>query len=246
MPQYNPLQFQTGLTGIAGAVGGPGFAEGGRQMGLSSRSITQWFNEQARAASKAASGMSTANLWGKGLGLLTMLALGPGGLLGKAGMSSKVLQGLIGAGVGAGVSYGLGKQAVKPLGLGEDPNILYGKEKFEAGKLEAGRAIQTLEGAVAPRAFQTGVGVPIDYYSLKMLGDPRTAAIDPTNVSWKGFEEFIKRDIATPFRGISSQPPGQAAGQPYGASGNVYSNPLIQLLMGNQVSNFLQTHKRGI
>ena len=44
MPQYNPLQFQTGLTGIAGAVGGPGFAEGGRQMGLSSRAITEWFN----------------------------------------------------------------------------------------------------------------------------------------------------------------------------------------------------------
>ena len=234
--QYNPLQFQTGLTGIAGAVGGPGFAEGGRQMGLSSRSITQWFNEQARAASKAASGMSTANLWGKGLGLLTMLALGPGGLLGKAGMSSKVLQGLIGAGVGAGVSYGLGKQAVKPLGLGEDPDILYGKEKFEAGKSDAERAIQTLEGAVAPRAFQTGIGVPIDYYSLKMLADPRTAA------KQFGPEDIVK-DMT--LRGTYPTASAQSPGQPYGTSGNVY-NPLAQFLMGNQFSNFLQTRRRGI
>ena len=127
MPQYSPMQSVRALSGIQGAMGGQGLLWEGKEKGLSRRAIQDYVNKQAGKATKAGRGIGMSQFLGKGLGLLAMLATGPGGWIGGAKGLGTLAQVLSGASVAGGVSKYGDEGAVKRAGLCFDPgpDVLY-------------------------------------------------------------------------------------------------------------------------
>ena len=166
---YNPMQSVVGQAGLQ--LSGQGLAWEGKKRGLGRQSIQKYLNEQARAATKAGRGIGLSNLFGKGLGMLAMLATGPGGLAGKAGLSV-LKQALLGAGVSGGVSGLGGSLATKGLSREQVPDVLYGVSEAEKAESTAHSAIDTLIGSVAPKALSTAITTPLDYLTLQQTFNP--------------------------------------------------------------------------
>jgi len=153
MAKYNPYAYATGLTGIQGATGARGAVWEGRQKGISRQAIQSYLNKQARAATKAGSGIGLSNILGKGAGLLTMLATG-----GNIAAGAAVSGGISGLG---------GKYFADKLSKEGAPDVLYGTEKAEEAESYAHQAIDTLIGSVAPKALSTAITTPLEYLTLQ-------------------------------------------------------------------------------
>ena len=170
MARYNPMQSVVGQAGLQ--LSGQGLAWEGKERGLGRRAIQDYLNNQARKATKAGRGIGLSNTLGKGLGMLAMLATGPGGLAGKAGWSI-LKQVLLGAGVSGGVSGLGGKHFADKLSKEEAPDVLYGVAEAEEAESAAHSAIDTLIGSVVPKALSTAITTPLDYLTLKNTFTPR-------------------------------------------------------------------------
>jgi hypothetical protein len=170
MARYNPMQSVVGQAGLQ--LSGQGLAWEGKERGLGRRAIQDYLNNQARKATKAGRGIGLSNTLGKGLGMLAMLATGPGGLAGKAGWSI-LKQVLLGAGVSGGVSGLGGKHFADKLIKSGAPDVLYGVAEAEEAESYAHQAIDTLIGSVVPKALSTAITTPLDYLTLKNTFTPR-------------------------------------------------------------------------
>ena len=151
MARYNPMQSVRALTGLQPS--GQGLAWEGKQRGLGRQAIQAYLNKQARAATKAGSGIGLSNILGKGAGLLTMLATG-----GNIAAGAAVSGGISGLG---------GKYFADKLSKEGAPDVLYGTEKAEEAESYAHQAIDTLIGSVAPKALSTAISTPLEYLTLK-------------------------------------------------------------------------------
>jgi len=171
MARYNPMQSVRALSGLQ--LSGQGLAWEGKERGLGRRAIQDYLNNQARKATKAGRGIGLSNTLGKGLGMLAMLATGPGGLAGKAGWSI-LKQVLLGAGVSGGVSGLGGKHFADKLSKEEAPDVLYGVAEAEEAESAAHSAIDTLIGSVVPKALSTAITTPLDYLTYQQKFDPTT------------------------------------------------------------------------
>ena len=162
MARYNPMQSVRALTGLQPS--GQGLAWEGKQRGLGRQAIQSYLNKQARAATKAGSGIGLSNILGKGAGLLTMLATG-----GNIAAGAAVSGGISGLG---------GKYFADKLSKEGAPDVLYGTEKAEEAESYAHQAIDTLIGSVAPKALSTAITTPLEYLTLKNVfpGSGATAA----------------------------------------------------------------------
>ena len=163
---YNPMQSVVGQAGLQ--LSGQGLAWEGKKRGLGRQSIQKYLNEQARAATKAGRGIGLSNLFGKGLGMLAMLATGPAGLAWTAGQQIAA-----GALVSGGVSGVGGKHFADKLSMEQAPDVLYGVAEAEKAESTAHSAIDTLIGSVAPKALSTAITTPLDYLALQNTFTPR-------------------------------------------------------------------------
>ena len=169
MPQYSPMQSVRALSGIQGAMGGQGLLWEGKEKGLSRRAIQDYVNEQARKATKAGRGIGISQFLGKGLGLLAMLATGPGGLIGGAKGLGTLAQVLSGASVAGGVSKVGGEYAARDLSREAGPDVLYGLEEKEEAESYAHSAVDTLLSSIDPGAISSAVTTPLEYLTMQML-----------------------------------------------------------------------------
>ncbi len=135
---------------------------------------------------------------GKGLGLLAMLATGPGGLIGGAKGLGTLAQVLSGAGVAGGVSKYGAEGAVKRAGLGFDPgpDVLYGLEEKEEAESYAHSAVDTLLSSIDPGAISSAVTTPLTYLTMKNL------QADPSLLTGKPGANYVEGRIrARPLQG---------------------------------------------
>ena len=151
MARYNPMQSVVGQAGLQ--LSGQGLAWEGKQRGLGRQAIQSYLNKQARAATKAGSGIGLSNILGKGAGLLTMLATG-----GNIAAGAAVSGGISGLG---------GKHFADKLSKSGAPDVLYGVAEAEEAESYAHQAIDTLIGSVAPKALTTAVTTPLEYLTLQ-------------------------------------------------------------------------------
>ena len=169
MPQYSPMQSVRALSGIQGAMGGQGLLWEGKEKGLSRRAIQDYVNKQAGKATKAGRGIGMSQFLGKGLGLLAMLATGPGGWIGGAKGLGTLAQVLSGAGVAGGVSKVGGELAAKGLSREAGPDVLYGLEEKEEAESYAHSSVDTLLSSIDPGAVSAAVTTPLEYLTMQML-----------------------------------------------------------------------------
>jgi len=179
--QYNPMQFGSALSRITGASGGPGQVWQGEQIGLSNEAIQRYINEQASKTTEAGRGIGLSRFFGSGLGLLAMLATGPGGWLGGTKGLGAAVQALAGAGTSGIVSKVGGDLAVKKSGIGYDPapDVLYGAEVAREAESYAHSAVDTLISGIDPAALQSAFTTPLTYFGMKNLQLPKKDAVDP-------------------------------------------------------------------
>jgi len=183
MARYNPMQSVRALSGLQ--LSGQGLAWEGKQRGLGRQAIQEYLDKQASEATEAGRGIGLSNLFGKGLGMLAMLATGP------AGLGWQLMNQIAaGAAVSGGVSGLGGSLATKGLSKGGVPDVLYGVDERDKAKSAAHSAIDTLIGSVAPKALSTAITTPLDYLTLKNTFSPRTAA---------KASQFAKGDIGKLF-----------------------------------------------
>ena len=169
MPQYSPMQSVRALSGIQGAMGGQGLLWEGKEKGLSRRAIQDYVNKQAGKATKAGRGIGMSQFLGKGLGLLAMLATGPGGWIGGAKVLGTLALVLSGAGVAGGVSKLGGEYAARDLRREAGPDVLYGLEEKEEAESYAHSAVDTLLSGIDPGAVKAAVTTPLEYLTMQML-----------------------------------------------------------------------------
>ena len=151
---YSPMAFMSGLTGIEGSYGAKGAVWESKKKGLDRRSIQAYLNRMATGAMKAGRGMGLADIFGKGVGLLSM-AMG--------------VPPVIGGAISGAVS-GLGqKMHADKLSREKAPDVLYGLEAKEKAESEAHSAIDQLIGSVAPRALTTAITTPLTYMSMQNI-----------------------------------------------------------------------------
>jgi hypothetical protein len=154
MAKYSPMAFMSGLTGIEGSYGAKGAVWESKKKGLDRRSIQAYLNRMATGAMKAGRGMGLADIFGKGVGLLSM-AMG--------------VPPVIGGAISGAVS-GLGqKMHADKLSREKAPDVLYGLEAKEKAESEAHSAIDQLIGSVAPRALTTAITTPLTYMSMQNI-----------------------------------------------------------------------------
>ena len=151
MARYNPMQSVVGQAGLQ--LSGQGLAWEGKERGLGRQAIQSYLNKQARAATKAGSGIGLSNILGKGAGLLTMLATG-----GNIAAGAAVSGGISGLG---------GKHFADKLSKEGAPDVLYGVAEAEEAESYAHQAIDTLIGSVAPKALSTAITTPLEYLTLQ-------------------------------------------------------------------------------
>ena len=151
MARYNPMQSVVGQAGLQ--LSGQGLAWEGKQRGLGRQAIQSYLNKQARAATKAGSGIGLSNILGKGAGLLAMYLTG-GNVAAGAAASGAV------SGLG-------GKHFADKLSKEGAPDVLYGVAEAEEAESYAHQAIDSLIGSVAPKALTTAITTPLDYLTLQ-------------------------------------------------------------------------------
>ena len=154
MAKYSPMGFMSGLTGIQGSYGAQGSVWESKQKGLDRRSIQAYLNRMATGAMEAGRGMGLADIFGKGVGLLSM-ALG----------APKVVGGMIAGGI-SGIGQKLHADKLSKEGA---PDVLYGLEAAEKAESEAHSAIDQLIGSVAPKALTTAITTPLTYASMQNM-----------------------------------------------------------------------------
>jgi hypothetical protein len=148
---YNPMQSVVGQAGLQ--LSGQGLAWEGKKRGLGRQAIQSYLNKQARAATKAGSGIGLSNILGKGAGLLAMYLTG-GNVAAGAAASGAV------SGLG-------GKHFADKLSKEGAPDVLYGVAEAEEAESYAHQAIDSLIGSVAPKALTTAITTPLDYLTLQ-------------------------------------------------------------------------------
>ena len=152
--KYSPMGFMSGLTGIQGSYGAQGSVWESKKKGLDRRSIQAYLNRMATGAMEAGRGMGLADIFGKGVGLLSM-ALG----------APKVVGGMIAGGI-SGIGQKLHADKLSKEGA---PDVLYGLEAAEKAESEAHSAIDQLIGSVAPKALTTAITTPLTYASMQNM-----------------------------------------------------------------------------
>ena len=154
MAKYSPMGFMSGLAGIQGSYGAQGSVWESKKKGLDRRSIQAYLNRMATGAMEAGRGMGLADIFGKGVGLLSM-AMG--------------VPPVIGGAISGAVS-GLGqKMHADKLSKDGAPDVLYGLESAEKAESEAHSAIDQLIGSVAPKALTTAITTPLTYMSMQNM-----------------------------------------------------------------------------
>ena len=148
------MAFMSGLTGIEGSYGAKGAVWESKKKGLDRRSIQAYLNRMASGAMEAGRGMGLADIFGKGVGLLSM-AMG--------------VPKLVGGAIAGGIS-GIGQKFfADKLRKEGAPDVLYGLEAAEKAESEAHSAIDQLIGSVAPRALTTAITTPLTYMSMQNI-----------------------------------------------------------------------------
>lgn len=199
---YNPMQFVTGLSGIAQQTGGQGLRWMGQQKGLGRRAINNYLKMMANAASTASGELGIGNLLAKGAGFAATAAGGP------------ILGGL----VAGGVSKFTGDRAVSGLssqaaGFDMD-SILYGRDKADQAVTSATGAIDKLINSVDSQAISQAITTPLLYMTLQ-----NTFGSTPTGGTMPG-------GVSSALDPLSQEAISQAAsvgGSTYGAAGLNYA-----------------------
>ena len=161
---YNPFQASQALTRLQGQVGGAGLRWQGLQKGTSRETIRKWVEEQAKKASDAASGLSQAGLFAKGVGTLAMMHP-------KVRAMSNLFQFLTGATVTGLTQKALGDRAVSGLSKEDMPDGLYDVDAAREAETTAHSAVDELLRAVNPAAVSSAITTPLSVMSMRTLGD---------------------------------------------------------------------------
>ena len=160
MPRYSAMRGMLGESRLQQATGAPGLFWEKLQRGKSREIIRDYLNQQANAATAAASGLGLKNLLSKGVGLAAMALTGG---------ASIPLQAVIGGLTSGGLSKYLGDKEVGKLdtsGL-DMSKILYGRPEAEQAEDTAQSAINRLIEGVDAQAVSTAFTTPLMYYTLK-------------------------------------------------------------------------------
>jgi hypothetical protein len=226
MANYDPFMFSS----LQGQQGGPGQRWEGQQKGISRRTIEEWAKEQAEKVSDAASGLSKAGLWAKGLGTAAMFIPG-------VREASLLTQFLTAAAVTGGTQKFLGDRAVSGLSMEDAPDVLYGVDEARELETTAHSAIDKLLQSVNPSALQSAVTTPLSVLTMRNMQNPYLTGKPGANK----IESFLRGKGAEL---MGDNPIGQA----YSSMQNRF-NPIQNqnsLFDTDSWRNLFEIYKRGI
>jgi len=161
MANYDPFMFSS----LQGQQGGPGLRWGGQQKGISRETLEEWAKKQASEVSDAASGLSKAGLWAKGVG--TVLMQHP-----KVKAMSTLWQFLTGATATGVTQKLLGDKAVSGLSMEDAPDVLYGVDEARELETTAHSAIDKLLQSVNPSALESAITTPLSVLTMRNMQNP--------------------------------------------------------------------------
>ena len=161
MAKYDPFMFSS----LQGQQGGPGLRWEGKQKGISRDILEKWAEEQASKVSDAASGLSKAGLWAKGIGTAAMMHP-------KVKAASTLWQFLTGALVTGGTQKFLGDKAVSGLSMEDVPDVLYSVPESKELETTAHSAIDKLLQSVNPSAVQSAITTPLSVLTMRNMKNP--------------------------------------------------------------------------
>ena len=222
MAKYDPFMFSS----LQGQQGGPGLRWEGQQKGISRRTLEEWAEEQAEKVSGAASGLSKAGLWAKGLGTLFMMHP-------KVKAAETILQFLGGATVTGVTQKILGDRAVSGLSMEDAPDVTYLVDESRELETTAHSAMNKLLQSVNPSALESAITTPLSVLSMRNFQNP---SVTPTQI-----ESFLRGKGAEL---MGDNPIGLA----YSAMQNRFNpiqnqNPLFDT---DSWRNLFEIYKRGI
>jgi len=161
MANYDPFMFSS----LQGQQGGPGLRWEGQQKGISRETLEEWAKKQASKVSDAASGLSKAGLWAKGIGTAAMFIPG-------VREASLLTQFLTGAAVTGGTQKFLGDRAVSGLSMEDAPDVLYGVDEAREIETTAHSAIDKLLQSVNPSALESAITTPLSVLTMRNMQNP--------------------------------------------------------------------------
>ena len=161
MANYDPFMFSS----LQGQQGGPGLRWEGQQKGISRDILDEWAKKQASKVSDAASGLSKAGLWSKGLTTLAMMHP-------KVKAASTLWQFLTGALVAGGTQKVLGDEAVSGLSMEDVPDVPYHVDEARELETTAHSAIDKILQSVNPSALQSAVTTPLSVLTMRNMQNP--------------------------------------------------------------------------
>jgi len=161
MANYDPFMFSS----LQGQQGGPGLRWEGKQKGISRDILDEWAKKQASKVSDAASGLSKAGLWSKGLTTLAMMHP-------KVKAASTLWQFLTGALVAGGTQKVLGDEAVSGLSMEDVPDVPYHVDEARELETTAHSAIDKILQSVNPSALQSAVTTPLSVLTMRNMQNP--------------------------------------------------------------------------
>jgi len=161
MANYDPFMFSS----LQGQQGGPGLRWEGQQKGISRETLEEWAKKQASKVSDAASGLSKAGLWAKGIGTAAMFIPG-------VREASLLTQFLTGAAVTGGTQKFLGDRAVSGLSMEDAPDVLYGVDEARELETTAHSAIDKLLQSVNPSALESAITTPLSVLTMRNMQNP--------------------------------------------------------------------------
>ena len=218
MAKYDPFMFSS----LQGQQGGPGLRWEGQQKGISRRTLEEWAEEQAEKVSGAASGLSKAGLWAKGLGTLFMMHP-------KVKAASTLWQFLTGALVAGGTQKLLGDKAVSGLSMEDVPDVLYSVDESRELETTAHSAINKLLQSVNPSALQSAITTPLSVLTMRNLQNPY------------GTDDHIKRFLKNKGKEMLGEDAYSIMKNRFNPMQN--QNPLFNT---DSWRNLLDIYKRGI
>ena len=170
---YDPFLFQTGLSQIRGAFGGPGLL-----AGVKDKVASQELMDAYLQASGATIGGTQRKMGRIGIGS-KLAGLGLTHILKKAGMKGAInLLGLAvpHAAILGGITAGLGdyffkKKAARGVEdiVDKAPDVKYGKRELQQIKDTLSQATSSLQESIAPSAVTTAFNVPLDVLKIQQF-----------------------------------------------------------------------------
>ena len=199
MANYDPFMFSS----LQGQQGGPGQRWEGQQKGISRDILEEWAKDQASKVSDAASGLSKAGLWAKGIG--TALMMHP-----KVKAMTTLWQFLTGATATGVTQKVLGDRAVSELSMEDVPDVLYSVPESKELETTAHSSIDKILKSVNPSAVESAITTPLSVLAIRNYQNPYLTGKPGANqiesfLRGKGAELMGDNPISTAYGAMSDR-----------------------------------------